>query len=501
MIQEVRIEGGEDGTPQKKYGLIDGQWVPLTAAGVPRKKPGRKPGAQAKVKAEGSDPPDAKVRKPRKPRDTNIPAVQRKRKIASAEGAENVGPSAKMLATSSPNDQAYQQSNQPHLAPSPSYPQQQQQASDHRYSPNVPKREGFSNSMSSILNSDEPPARPQSNSNTSSMPVRSSGQNYDPIRGGYDPVREIFGSASSPRAPSQAVNRSPSIASLVDTSVNRSPGQPQSAYPSHSRLHETSMPSSPSQAPRPTSTPAEPPMLSNHNSDSKEQAETAPSPPKPVVRESQFTTIANGPIKKSSPKQKAITAGSTPRTENLEEMQDNDGRSILDFGRAKPGEETQTPTIVLNIPIRPGETNRYVNFMRLAEDRYGWDALHPRLAANRDRKARIAAATASLEKVESGRESGDDMSVDDSDNEASNQENGAASGPDGQAKPAKKKRHYKEHNYDVEDDFIDDSELLWEAQAAASRDGFFVYSGPLVPEVEKPARYVFNRRFLSPTTY
>lgn len=50
---------------------------------------------------------------------------------------------------------------------------------------------------------------------------------------------------------------------------------------------------------------------------------------------------------------------------------------------------------------------------------------------------------------------------------------------------------YIEDEYDKDDDFVDDSELLWEEQAAASRDGFFVYSGPLIPEVEKPpAGYV-----------
>ncbi|UZP42411.1 hypothetical protein NXS19_010227 [Fusarium pseudograminearum] len=78
------------------------------------------------------------------------------------------------------------------------------------------------------------------------------------------------------------------------------------------------------------------------------------------------------------------------------------------------------------------------------------------------------------------------MSVDLSDGEGSNPDNGVTSGADAQAKP-KKKRNFKEDQYDVDDDFVDDSELLWEAQAAASRDGFFVYSGPLVPEVEKPA--------------
>jgi hypothetical protein len=222
-----------------------------------------------------------------------------------------------------------------------------------------------------------------------------------------------------------------------------------------------------------------------------------------VIKESNFTTIANGPVRKVSPKQKPQTGVSTPKTDHLDDLpQEGEGRSILDFGRAKPGEEAQAPTIVLNIPIKAGETNRYVNFMRLAEDRYGWDALHPRLAANRDRKARIAAATASLEKIESGRESGDEMSLDLSDGEGSNLDNGGTSGAEALAKP-KKKRNFKEDNYDVDDDFVDDSELLWEAQAAASRDGFFVYSGPLVPEVEEPpAGYVecfFRTIFISLT--
>lgn len=199
---------------------------------------------------------------------------------------------------------------------------------------------------------------------------------------------------------------------------------------------------------------------------------------------------------------KASSASSSPKMSGLKndlpDIPDLAGsggpeRSILDFGKAKPGEELSVPSIVLHVPLN-GETNKYINFMRLAEEQYGWDALHPRLAAHRERKARIAAASAALEKQGSGRESGDEMSVDlQSDGEGSNVEmggmgNGGTSGPDGApAKPARKKRNFKEDEYDKADDFVDDSELLWEEQAAASRDGFFVYSGPLVPEVEKPA--------------
>lgn len=158
------------------------------------------------------------------------------------------------------------------------------------------------------------------------------------------------------------------------------------------------------------------------------------------------------------------------------------------------GTEFRAPTVVLNIPLG-GETNKYINFTRLAEQQYGWDALHPRLAAQRDRLARVAAAGAALAQNGSNRESGDEMSLDsegEGEGEGSNVEMGGMSdsraGTDGGAKRVVKKRKMKEDDYDKDDAFVDDSELLWEEQAAAANDGFFVYSGPLViPEVPKPA--------------
>ena len=506
-IERIQTVEGSAGAPDKKYGLVEGEWVQLTAAGVPRKKPGRKPGTVVKPKAEGSEH-EAKARKPRKPRDPNAPPIQRKRKIAPADaGAENSGPSTKVFALGAPNENSpptkpiLGAAGSPTQSPSQSPSQihsngQKQQTLEHRYSPNVLKRESYApSSMQNILNADPPP-RPQSTGNATSMPVRSSSQSYDPIRDRkYDPIRETFSNTGSPRAQNQAANRSPSIASLIEPQpALESPSQNHNGFqPSHSKLQtSSSVPASPSQPSKLTTSVTPSSQPSAEETKEKEKSPAPPPPPKPVIKESNFATIANGPVKKVSPKQKPATGTSTPKIDTLDDMgQEGEGRSILDFGRAKPGEEAQAPTIVLNIPINSGETNKYVNFMRLAEDRYGWDALHPRLAANRDRKARIAAAAASLEKVESGRESGDDMSVDlsDNENEASNPENGVTSGVDAQAKP-KKKRNFKEDNYDVDDEFVDDSELMWEAQAAASRDGFFVYSGPLVPEVEKPTGYV-----------
>ncbi|KAJ4862172.1 HPC2 and ubinuclein domain-containing protein [Trichoderma breve] len=460
--------GGSPGTApgsrsqaQKKYSYIDGEWVQLTAAGVPRKKPGRKPGSVVKPKApaDGSEAP------------------KRKRKLAPASDVDTDAPSPRPLApAAAPGLSSSSPSLHPQLGePLSSTPQHQlQQLPDRRIA------------------------------SPTSIPVRTSGQSYDPIRGNYDPVRETITShyssaAGSPRATLavQPSHRSPSIASMIEPqpSTKASPSQSHQPYPPavpQSRLQTqeaTPLPPSPSYVPKTTaSTPAQTPALKPAVPEIKRDAPTpTPPAPRPVIDHANFTTIANGPVKKVSPKQKPITGVSTPKTDYLDEtIMEMDERSILDFGRARPGEEKETPTIVLTIPISAGETNKYVNFMRMAEDQYGWDALHPRLAADRDRKARIAAAAASLEKVESGRESGDEMSVDLSDAEGSNPENGGVSGADAQAKP-KKKRNFKEDQYDVDDDFVDDSELLWEAQAAASRDGFFVYSGPLVPEVEKPA--------------
>ena len=181
--------------------------------------------------------------------------------------------------------------------------------------------------------------------------------------------------------------------------------------------------------------------------------------------------------------------------------------SSLFGGPASTMPEKQARTIILSVPLN-GEINKYVNFARMAEERYGFNALHPRLAAQRERLARVAAAGALLEKTSNGGASGisADESLEVSEGEGdnggdSNVEMGGMGAPENKVerdpnskeglKPVKK-RKTREDQYDKDDPFVDDSELAWEEQAAASKDGFFVYSGPLVPEGEKPAveRYV-----------
>ncbi|KAK3290716.1 uncharacterized protein B0H64DRAFT_331734 [Chaetomium fimeti] len=526
------------------------QNVPLTAAGLPRKKPGRKPGSTVKPKvpadgtaANAADPP--KQRRPRKPKDPNAPPVQRKRKAATNEASDANSEMDARSASGPPR-----QTKITELTPMRMALDARSPPADIGFAPTAPpaapKRESASGSMNmmNLLNEDPQPTKAQ----PAAPPAR---QMFDPIRGGYDPIRESMatrdpygtGPLGSPRAPTQMTNRasaSPSIASLVDPQPVPSVISPRPAYTnptSQPRFQDSTSPAaSPSNALRSTPQSMPKPTLAD--------ARRPPPPPPPPVsaakqesKTNSFTSMtsvpsamsaaAATPVQAAAAQSKKIAAvvqqereaqkkarsssSSSPKISSLKEALPplpGGERSILDFGKARPGEETEAPSISLHVPLVPGESNKYVNFMRMAEENYGWDALHPRLAASRERKARIAAATAALEKTGSGRDSGEEMDEDilqGSDAGESNVEmggmgngtgtgnnangnangNGAPAAP--AAKPARKKRNFKEDEYDKEDDFVDDSELLWEEQAAASKDGFFVYSGPLIPEVEKPA--------------
>lgn len=135
-------------------------------------------------------------------------------------------------------------------------------------------------------------------------------------------------------------------------------------------------------------------------------------------------------------------------------------------GTTAASSEPCIPNIYIHVPLN-GEHNKYVNFAKLAEERYGWAALNPKLAKARENMLKG--------------DSGDEMMVDGSESESNIEMDKPM---DSEGGKRKKRRH--QDIYDKNDPFIDDTEMLWEEQAAASKDGFFVYSGPLVPEGEKP---------------
>lgn len=181
----------------------------------------------------------------------------------------------------------------------------------------------------------------------------------------------------------------------------------------------------------------------------------------------------------------------------------------VDDSTKSPDSRT-TPNIIVHVPLLKG--NQIVNFARLAEEQYGFAALHPRLAAHKARLARVAAAGAALERndknakgVSAGESADEDLSLDaerDSDMDGDVAMGGTGAGTNGapsEASDGKKKRRKKVEEYDRDDPFVDDTEMVWQEQAAASKDGFFVYSGPLVPDGEKVQveRYVFVTARLS----
>ncbi|KAL8963345.1 MAG: hypothetical protein Q9183_005021, partial [Haloplaca sp. 2 TL-2023] len=360
----------------------------------------------------------------------------------------------------------------------------------------------------------------------SSLPPRpDSGQNYDPIRSAtieprnvpiqhsqQPPLNPRVSASTPPRAPSHA-SISPSIASLLE------PHNPPSGAPIYNtqvkRENEHFSQTSPPDAKRPRLTPptyrpeAPPPGSGPHL--------TAPAPPPSVNTPSKTMEVESDrppnpkPSTNPNPKNPSGPSSSnhSPKPAGRKEHPippPLPGNGLLSSGIFGGSKDSQTParsapTIILNVPLN-GETNKIVNFARLAEEQYGFEALHPRLAAQRERLARVAAAGAALENANktagSGR-SADEMSVDLSDGEPdadnSNVEMGGVDGV-GAVKPSgeggevpavkkRRKRTMKEDMYDKDDAFIDDSEMAFEEQAAAAKDGFFVYSGLLVPLGEK----------------
>jgi hypothetical protein len=201
------------------------------------------------------------------------------------------------------------------------------------------------------------------------------------------------------------------------------------------------------------------------------------------------------PASKASSPKPARSAKETPQLPQGSGFITNALFGGVDESAKSPGSRS-TPNIIVHVPLNKG--NQIVNFARLAEEQYGFAALHPRLAAHKARLARVAAAGAALEKNDkaakgiSADESADeDLSMDaggDSDADGDVAMGGTGTGTNGapsETSDGKKKRRKKVEEYDRDDPFVDDSEMVWQEQAAASKDGFFVYSGPLVPEGEK----------------
>ncbi|OAF99766.1 HPC2-domain-containing protein [Paraphaeosphaeria sporulosa] len=452
----------------------------LTAAGTVRKKPGPKP------KPKDPNAEEKKPRKPRKaaePKDPNAAPAPRKRRTKASLEAQNASPAP---ADEKPAVNVLQQQSAPQTRPAElAQVLQPEQSAPVTQPPPPPRALGASaeplHGNPNLSHITPTPSTPR---------PASSGQRYDPIRGGIYESKPLVAASVPPPPISPPLNRasaSPSITSLIDP-----PTVANSTYTQPARLqHPTSV----------TSAPLSPAAISNRPGPLLPSQDNQP-PPRPAAPLGPAPMDIDSDPRTSVPMKKTDSASagtlSNAPTPPVKARQKEappplpTGSGLLSgtpFGPAvgvngNGATEPSGVNIWLTFPLK-GQTNVTINFAQEVEKKYGFAALHPRIAARRERQRQITSMGAALEKAAGLAGSADDMSVDLSDNES----NGGNTGMDEEgsaAGKAKKPRKRKQEDYDKEDDFIDDTELAWEQQALMAKDGFFVYSGPLITE-EKPA--------------
>ncbi|KAK5172938.1 HIR complex subunit [Saxophila tyrrhenica] len=453
-----------------------------------------KPKRQRKKKEVGLDgkpivddkPKEKKPRKPREPKvktagaNDDKPAASRKKQKVETKVEPAEASTAPRQSTLTEMVGSYQQpANSSSNAAAPLQPQ-------HRASDSM--------TYSSI---------PPSFSKAQSPRPFSSGQNYDPIRGStrasYPPPPPNPNNVTASAQASPHANRasaSPAISSLIDPPPTIKASASATMNSPHANMQPPSLTSQQIQSPqKPTASMASPPQ-------------PRPSPPftKPSTMANfdgamdldRLPYCANQAAKKA-PKSKS-SSSPTPKaarpTPPPAQVPKGTGSGLLSSSDLFGGPSTSEPTtrkgvnIDIHIPLNPAGGNT-VNIAQEIAKKYGRDAVNPRAAAHREMMLRMSAEANKF----AGTADGDEMSVDllseaegDSNVEMGGMEDGQSNtgldtGADG---PKPRKRRKKVEEYDKEDDFIDDTELAWQEQAAVAKDGFFVYSGPLIPEGEQP---------------
>lgn len=433
----------------------------LTAKGLPRKKPGRKP----KDPNAPAQPP-----KPRKRVKTSDP-----------------GPAAAEAATAPKQPKITELVGQIAAPPPPGI------------SSTGP---GAPNHSAQTLGHGLPPATPR---------PASSGQLFDPVRGSTVPIETTHHASThpsvSPNHQAQMANRasaSPSIKSLIDPTPAIPTGTSRLAPPSN----VTSAPVSP--APQYKHQPNANPFTGAAGSSilqSQPQTTLHHHTPMELDSNPSLNMVKKTEPVSTAPSSNAPTPPPQPKAPRAKEQPPPlpTGSGLLSATPFGPGAITNgsnaTTTsdgtnIYLTFDLR-NKQNTTINFAREVERKYGFAALHPRLAARKERQRQLAAAGAALERELGGvGASGDDMSLDVSEPPSEDEgprvngngggdETASAAGTGADGLPVKKKRRRRMEEYDRTDDFIDDTELLWEESALMAKDGFFVYSGPLVVEGAK----------------
>ncbi|KAK4979676.1 HIR complex subunit [Elasticomyces elasticus] len=360
------------------------------------------------------------------------------------------------------------------------------------------------------------PAKPQHNgqehvlqSNSLGLPSNpptprpaSSGQIYDPIRSTTLQTTRNHATAlpptmtASPRL--HRASASPAIASLIDppthTYAVASPPHPQAqtteprpasvtSTPNTTRGTEMTLATNAAVFASATSASASTGRRSPTSADGMMDMDppvTCEMPPPAATKEPQEFTVTVSKTSSSTATPK-IARPTPPLLPSGSGLLSND---MFSGSNAANGTEGRLGVnIDVRIPLNPQGGNT-INIAQEITKKYGRDAINPRAAAHRLRLLQVAAAANKLELGSSA----DEMSLDllseaDAD---SNVEMGGIDDRDRYtAAGLLRQRKKKVEDYDKEDDFIDDTELAWQQGQAVAKDGFFVFSGPLVQEGEK----------------
>lgn len=190
-------------------------------------------------------------------------------------------------------------------------------------------------------------------------------------------------------------------------------------------------------------------------------------------------------------------------SEKKDREKDKEKEKIKEKDREKEKEkekekDRQVPVIALNIPLldpkdpKPGQADVVVNVLRLSEEKYGWAAIHP------NAKSAIEIMDDMLDEDDDAMDEDEEEEDEVEDKAEKNEKREKSEKTEKVEKPEKKKKEelteeqmMRQHEirmnrkvgkYDYEDPFIDDVELQMEEEIATTKEGFFVYWGPLVDD-------------------
>ncbi|EER33240.1 predicted protein [Candida tropicalis MYA-3404] len=163
--------------------------------------------------------------------------------------------------------------------------------------------------------------------------------------------------------------------------------------------------------------------------------------------------------------------------------------------------QQEAPIIALDIPLldsknpQPGKAEVIVNVLKLAEEKYGWSVMHP----NSKNALDMMDDMIDDEDDDDNDEDEDIIEVPNpSEQQQQQQANSTSGGKESNSgattqkgKELTEEQLFRQHEvkmirkvgkYDFEDPFIDDEELQIEEDISSTKEGFFVYWGPLVDE-------------------